>query len=1176
MLSTSNVSAAQAETYYTEDDYYAGESEPSASRWYGRGAAVLGLSGNVEPEAFVNLLNGIAPDGRSLAGKTIDSKKRRAATDYTFSAPKSVSLAALVQQDERVLAAHQQAVTKALAILENRYAQTRISHSGKRQRLTTGNLIAAVFTHTTSREIEPQLHSHCVVMNTTQLPDGQWYSFSNEEAIAHQKLLGQIYQNELAIALQQQGYEIARRANGQFELTGYSPELLKVFSTRRQQIEQLLSTWETESSSLPNLKDDKIHASAARREAAALRSRRSKPKAITHDKLVQGWNALVQLKGLQLPTLPRPNATSDQDVDSARVAVEMAIQHCGEREAVFRRSQLERFVLEHNLGEISFDEVQSAIAHSPELIQVALDKFTTQAAINLELNTIRLMQQGRGQMNPVIRPNPSDSDSPKFERCVGHQTLTAGQQQAIQLALTTRDQFIAWQGAAGSGKTSGLKVVKAIAQTQGYQVRGFTPSAEAAHSLGQALGVETETVAGLLVAQQSLETMLASCPKSKLPELWIVDEAGLLSMKDAHALLSLANAEHARVLLVGDTRQLSAVEAGNPFKSLLAGGIAIARLDENLRQQTRQLKAAVEFLTAGKAAEGIAALDDAGCIQVIPNPDERLAQVAENYLNLSPAEREITLILAGTNQNRRMLTQKIRQGLQQEETLGSDRFTVTGLRQRDLTKTQTSYASAYTVGNVLMFQKNYPGQNLIKQQQYTVLKKNPELNQLTLQNPEGQITQINPALCREKTVYEAEQFGVGVGDRLRWTKNNRTAGIRNGQTFTVNQISATGTARITDADGMQRTIRFTEKQFIDYAWVSTTYSSQGKTADRVLALMDGTTSKESFYVAVSRARHHLTLYTADKSELMQLAQKSRARENVSDYLSLTQGATHHVPTSKTTQRSAIPGTADPDFWKHFGERVGDRLSQRLATAPNRPLSRERQNPADGAENAAPDRNLAALATDLDRHLEPVAQAIADHLEQRQLRQYIGDLAGAVAAVDRSLEPMESAIANRTHLATAIDRINQAIGDQAQRMQSSPYGISESSQRDQPELKTVPEHMQSLRIAASSPLVQEPAPESSPEKKATYKEMWLQYSQELEKSNRAKLDYRVARRAFDAGHTQREIALMLVAGSPVVRERSHNQGKAKTREYVNQVARAVCQRQKGRSLRRKRGQQMELS
>jgi conjugative relaxase-like TrwC/TraI family protein len=232
MLSTSNLSAAQAENYFVKDDYYTEEAQHEASFWWGKACENLGLTGTVEKAVFGALLGGIGPEGAVLSGQKIDEKKRRAATDFTFSAPKSVSVAALVQQDGRVLAAHHQAVAKALSVLEERYAQTRVSTDTGRQRVTTGNLIAAVFPHATNREAEPQLHSHCVVMNATQLADGRWFSFSNEGAISNKKLLGQIYQNELAIALQQHGYIIEPKAHGQFELVGYSPELLKLFSRR--------------------------------------------------------------------------------------------------------------------------------------------------------------------------------------------------------------------------------------------------------------------------------------------------------------------------------------------------------------------------------------------------------------------------------------------------------------------------------------------------------------------------------------------------------------------------------------------------------------------------------------------------------------------------------------------------------------------------------------------------------------------------------------------------------------------------------------------------------------------------------------------------------------------------------------------------------------------------------
>jgi hypothetical protein len=381
MLSTSNVSAAQAETYYTQDDYYSRDQQQQASRWLDNGAATLGLSGTIEPEVFRQLLNGFTPDGQPLSGKPIHPKTRRSATDYTFSAPKSVSIAALIQQDERILQAHHHAVTRSLSVLEERYAQTRISTGAGRQRVQTGNLIAAVFTHATSREME------------------------------------------------------------QFELAGYSPELLKLFSTRRQQIEQLIALWDAEGTSILDRDGNEILASAARREAANLRSRKQKPKEIDSERLLRGWNALVQLKGLELPAIPEVGRQANFQ-NRTETIVESAIQHCSEREAVFRQTQIERFILEHHLGEQSFGELQQAIslregcanAHCPELIQVEDGKYTTQAALHLELQTIRLMQTGKGQVSAITSPEQVNSE-------LATKSLTLGQREAIQLASTTNDQL---------------------------------------------------------------------------------------------------------------------------------------------------------------------------------------------------------------------------------------------------------------------------------------------------------------------------------------------------------------------------------------------------------------------------------------------------------------------------------------------------------------------------------------------------------------------------------------------------------------------------------------------------------------------------------------------------------------------------------------------------------------
>jgi ATP-dependent exoDNAse (exonuclease V) alpha subunit len=448
------------------------------------------------------------------------------------------------------------------------------------------------------------------------------------------------------------------------------------------------------------------------------------------ERLLRGWNALIQLKGLELPTIPQLHQEKSSHSESPGIFIQTAIQHCSERESVFKQTHLERFVLEHHLGEQSFEQLEQAIAHNAELIQIDDNKYTTQSALNLELNTIRLMQNGKGQVSEIAA---IESVNAHLE----NKSLTVGQQDAIQLASTTNDQFIVWQGVAGSGKTFALSEFSAIAQAQGYSVRGFAPSAEAAHGLGKTLQIETKTVAGLLVAQKHGD--------KRQPEIWIVDEAGLLSMREAHDLLNLAKAEKARVILVGDTKQLSSVAAGNPFKSLQAGGMATARLDETLRQQTQELRAAVNQVAQGKVVEGIQTLAATGCIQEIPKNEERSQQMVEDYLRLSAEERQRTLLLAGTHQARWELTQKIRQGLQAEEALGPDTVTVNGLRPKDLTVAQAAYSSAYAPGDIVVPNQDYKKQGLVKNQQYRVLAGDRTNNQLLLETPSGQVITVDPA-----------------------------------------------------------------------------------------------------------------------------------------------------------------------------------------------------------------------------------------------------------------------------------------------------------------------------------------------------------------------------------------------------------------------------------------------
>jgi|GEM_PF-207367 len=846
MLTAANVSSEMAVKYFVKNYYHQGK-----SRWSGLGAEKLGLSGAIDNEqVFKNVISGLTPDGtEQLNARVLKPDERRAALDCTFSAPKSVSLMALVGGDERLIAAHHQALKEVIALMERRYACTRVTQNNGRHRENTGNLVVAQFDHIESRDLDPHLHTHCLVMNTTQTNDGQWMSLVNNEIFANKKFLGMAYQTYLAREVQKLGYEVEPRKHGQFDIKGFLEEDLEAFSKRRQQIIALSganSTW-------------------AEREKVWDSTRQRKQK-ISEDELKTLWHQEAAALGI---TFVQPGVSRTEQGDevveqkSLIDALNNAIAHLSERNVAFRQEDLEKFILEERLA-TDVTAIEPLIREHQELISLPglTDQFTTMTAMRRELATIDLMQQGQGKVNPI-------SQREVVESLLEKTLLNQGQRQAVELAALTQDQFIAWQGVAGAGKTFALKELKAIATDAGYTIIGFAPSSAAAKVLSEELEIQSETVARLLVSE----------PLSEIEpnQIWIVDEAGLLSAKDAHALLQRATLLQARVILVGDTRQLSAVEAGNPFKSLQQAGIKTAHLNESLRQKDPQLKLAVDLIADGRIEAGFEHLLANGSILQVDS-ESKIEQIANDYIVGTPEQRIKTLVLAGTNVERLALTQAIRGKLKDEGTLG-EAATITQLQAKNLTKVQMRFAHNFEIGDVIMPTRDYKRRGLEKGKLYEVVGQNTD--KLTLQGDNGQVLEVDTAF--EKAVYQSHQIEIAVGDQLQWKKNDRKLGRRNGQEFTVTGIDL-NIVHIKYADERTECISLAKAQNLDYALVSTTYSSQGKTADRVLISADFTIGQESFYVAASRARHELKIYTEDPTRLVELAQQSKAKENALELL----------------------------------------------------------------------------------------------------------------------------------------------------------------------------------------------------------------------------------------------------------------------------------------------------
>ena len=437
-------SAAQGVSYYERDGYYAKDdaTHREASAWFGKGAAALGLEGTVDPDLFTDILAGEVPDGSGLRLGRRNREgeiEHRPGRDLTFSAPKSVSIAALIGGDERIAGVHDAAVRKALAWIEANAAETRMMDPELGRMVRTGDqsIVAATFTHEVSRNLDPQLHTHAVIANMVQGEDGgtsrsggtprsgKWRTMANEKLYASKMLIGVLYRAELARGLEELGYAIEKtHADGRFEIAGApgrSPvprTVIDAFSTRRAEIEAAMAS--------RGLGDPAANQRMAERAALVTRSHK---RDVDKEALRETWqrqaseldfdaqNLVAGTRHWQA-TFPDQHLTSaghDREAEpgvtaEAQRAAAWAVEHLSEREAVFARTDLLTATLARNPGKVSIEEAEAAVGRMEKMgtlhaarTPVLGDALTTDKALIDETETIALMERGQGRSKPVMR-----------------------------------------------------------------------------------------------------------------------------------------------------------------------------------------------------------------------------------------------------------------------------------------------------------------------------------------------------------------------------------------------------------------------------------------------------------------------------------------------------------------------------------------------------------------------------------------------------------------------------------------------------------------------------------------------------------------------------------------------------------------------------------------------------
>lgn len=913
MLSIAPIkNSGDAKRYFEPEQYYQQDNMLAQhTAWFGVGAEALGLTGAVGMERFRELLDGKISAEVKLGRKIGGEEKRQLGWDLTFSAPKSVSILTLVGGDGRLMGAHAAAVESALQVLEREFLVTRqYVADGKVAQVNSESLVAARFLHSVSREAEkkdspdPQLHTHCVVANATLRNDGKWRSIHSINIYDHKMLLGQIYRNELALQVQKLGYELEidyRR--GLFEIKGVPAKAIEKFSKRSELIREVARS-----------------DSSKELQRATLNTRLHKKKwkpAELYSKWLSECNSVRfsqrRMEALKEAAVDRASVQQTLVADATE-SVSQVINQVTSGEAVFSRRQLCEQALRLGLGETSYAATQAAVVEqlaAKGLVQSALSikgrvapSFTTPEALRRENYILQLLEQGRGGKSKIA-----------FQWQVNchlrEQDLTQGQIDAIKLITTSRDQFIGVQGFAGVGKTTMLRALKELVESRGHTIKAFAPTHAAVGALKSETGVEARTLTSFLNAMELKQSQGSKAIEGQ-KEVWLVDEASMVGAKDMATLMTQARKAGSRIVLLGDRAQLGSISWGKPFHLMKSSGMQCAVMREIMRQKDKNLKQAVEAVievseqqlangllrSRGEEFKQLTSASERGLeralsaigrdVVVEEDREGRHNKLVSYYHSLTHEERKNSLVIIPDHKSRFALMPKLREiALQNLESKGPP---VSATVLTSVLCSNHGIAKNYKSGEVVEFKKSYRRLGVKAGDRFYVRGVNGKENRVTLEpiTEEGKdkglfLWDLGKGEKRGRwavELFEERQIELVKGERITFTKSIKALGVKNNSNAVINGIdTAKGHIDATLDDGNKISFNYAQLSHFDHGYADTAYKAQGKTVDRVIFLAESKRERlitqQSFYVALSRARYGVQLFTDSKKDLIEgLAKRS--------------------------------------------------------------------------------------------------------------------------------------------------------------------------------------------------------------------------------------------------------------------------------------------------------------
>lgn len=857
-------SSNKARNYFEKDTYFI-NNEFEQGSFYGKLKEELGLK-DFNLEDFDKLLMAQNPStGQELLKLTKkdfeNGERKRAACDLTFAADKDISILYEIADDttkSQIRAAFNKSIDKALDFAEENYsfAKDRNNPQGVKAQ---SKMIFARFDHSESRNDDMHLHVHALAMNMIKDQDGNWRSAEFNQIMMNHQLLGQVQRNVFALELQKMGIEleISSVKNGTFKSKSVDKEIRDMFSTRSKDIKEEMAASGQHSYKATH---------TAQKQTAKWKDKNKDREQIQADNIAKLENAGANIKTIQKLENIDIRKIKDKEL------VNLAFEDLADRKSVFKKEDILKHSLKLGLlSNATIEGISKEFDKYHELVCINQKKnqYTTKEILRKEDFIFSL----KNEKSFKITKNKKQIEKAikAFEKEKGFE-LKQGQRDLANTVLSSDNQFIIAQGVAGAGKSTSLEIVRKVAEAQNINIVALAPTGTATDNLAKEAGIkENMTVAKFI--QESGAKIKDS--------LVIVDEAGMMGLRDTHDLMSIARENNLKIVFSGDMNQKKSISQGDIFPGMQRQGFQTVNLAEGNRQKTEKMKLAVSNILNRDIVAGLEILKDT-TYEIQGN--ERLNAAMRQYLK----DRDNSLLITTTNSDRVKLNEMIRNHLvKTDEIKNSKEF---DLRETiNLSDLEKRSALHYIEGQKVFLSKNLG--SISAGREALIQEVNIKDNTITIEHKsivkgKSKTTIETVNLTNDGTklnLFEDRKKDLGIGDQIIMKKNDRKIGLSNGQM-----------GKITNIKGDDITVQFDSKEvnfstkdykYINHAYAITDFASQGKTTDKIIAVANSqAASFNDFYTQITRAKNEAVIITDSKEELMKKAAMDSVKLNASEII----------------------------------------------------------------------------------------------------------------------------------------------------------------------------------------------------------------------------------------------------------------------------------------------------